>query len=55
MDQGLVDLVKNGGAVETELTGVAKVFADGMATAMAEGATGAGLFAGGLKAVAVAA
>lgn len=55
MDQGLVDLVKNGGAVETELTGVAKVFAEGMATAMAEGATGAGLFAGGLKAVAVAA
>ena len=55
MDQGLVELVKNGGAAGTELTGVAKIFADGMAAAMTEGATGAGLFAGGLKAVGVAA
>lgn len=55
MDQGLVELVKNGGAASTELTGVAKIFADGMAASLAEGATGAGLFAGGLKAVGVAA
>ena len=55
MDQGLVELVKNGGAAGTELTGIAKIFADGMAASLAEGATGAGLFAGGLKAIGVAA
>jgi hypothetical protein len=55
VDDGLIELAKNGNYTEVELTGLAKVFAEGVSAAMVEGATGAGLFAGGLKAVAAAA
>ena len=55
MDDELVNLVKTGNIAGSELTGITKIFAEGMANSISQGATGLGVFAGGLKAVGVAA